>query len=274
MDTSASRTTIRRAAAAAALIAALALTGCQTAAVTPDSRSPSPRRRHRSLPPGSTRTGGRIASPRRSSATRTACTSTPSDSPAARPTVSSRSSRARPPPRRAALKPRLGAHSGGDPPRCPACHRPVQRRNRGGRDGLPEQRAILIADGIVGPQTWPALVVTTGPGSTGDAVRAVQQFGLVGSPGEPPLVVDGVYGPMSEDDRSPAPAPSADAGLRHRTAPRMASTRGPSSSSDAAVSRPTSCVHTSAHPRRGSSAYARNRPSGDHDAANALLGPG
>ena len=35
METSASRTTIRRAAAAAALIAALALTGCQTAAVTP-----------------------------------------------------------------------------------------------------------------------------------------------------------------------------------------------------------------------------------------------
>ena len=35
MDTSASRTTIRRAAAAAALIAALALTGCQSSAVTP-----------------------------------------------------------------------------------------------------------------------------------------------------------------------------------------------------------------------------------------------
>ena len=36
METSASRTTIRRAAAAAALIAAFALTGCQTAAVTPE----------------------------------------------------------------------------------------------------------------------------------------------------------------------------------------------------------------------------------------------
>ena len=40
MDTSASRTTIRRAAAAAALIAALALTGCQTAAVTPETPVP------------------------------------------------------------------------------------------------------------------------------------------------------------------------------------------------------------------------------------------
>jgi peptidoglycan hydrolase-like protein with peptidoglycan-binding domain len=59
--------------------------------------------------------------------------------------------------------------------------------------------AGLAADGIVGPQTWPALVVTTQSGSVGDAVRAVQQFGLVPSPGLPPLVVDGNYGPLTRE---------------------------------------------------------------------------
>ena len=57
--------------------------------------------------------------------------------------------------------------------------------------------AGLTADGVVGPQTWPALVVTTQSGSSGDAVRAVQQFGLVPSPGLPPVAVDGVYGPLT-----------------------------------------------------------------------------
>lgn len=57
--------------------------------------------------------------------------------------------------------------------------------------------AGLTADGIVGPQTWPALVVTTQNGSSGDAVRAVQQFGLLGIPGDDPLVVDGSYGPVT-----------------------------------------------------------------------------
>jgi hypothetical protein len=32
----------------------------------------------------------------------------------------------------------------------------------------------LTADGIVGAHTWPALVVETSNGSTGDAVKAVQ----------------------------------------------------------------------------------------------------
>lgn len=59
--------------------------------------------------------------------------------------------------------------------------------------------AGLTADGVVGEVTWPALVVVTHPGSTGDAVRAVQQFGLVGSPGESPLAVDGSYGPITAD---------------------------------------------------------------------------
>lgn len=36
----------------------------------------------------------------------------------------------------------------------------------------------LTADGIVGPLTWPRLAVVTRPGSSGDAVRGVQQFGL------------------------------------------------------------------------------------------------
>lgn len=60
-----------------------------------------------------------------------------------------------------------------------------------------QSAAGLVADGVVGPQTWPRLVITTRGGSTGDAVRAVQQFGLVPSPGEEPLVVDGAYGPVT-----------------------------------------------------------------------------
>lgn len=55
------------------------------------------------------------------------------------------------------------------------------------------------ADGIVGPQTWPHLVIATQEGDTGDAVRAVQQFGHVTSPGVDPLVVDGIYGPLTAE---------------------------------------------------------------------------
>lgn len=57
----------------------------------------------------------------------------------------------------------------------------------------------LAVDGIVGPNTWTRLVVPTSSGSTGDAVRAVQQFGLVSSPGLDPLVVDGSYGPLTRE---------------------------------------------------------------------------
>ena len=38
-----------------------------------------------------------------------------------------------------------------------------------------QQSKGLAADGIVGPQTWPKLVVQVKQGSTGDAVRGVQE---------------------------------------------------------------------------------------------------
>ncbi len=60
-----------------------------------------------------------------------------------------------------------------------------------------QSAAGVVADGVVGPETWPRLVIATRSGSTGDAVRAVQQFGLVPSPGEEPLAVDGSYGPVT-----------------------------------------------------------------------------
>jgi peptidoglycan hydrolase-like protein with peptidoglycan-binding domain len=59
--------------------------------------------------------------------------------------------------------------------------------------------AGLAVDGVVGPQTWPHLVVVTHPGSSGDPVRAVQQFGLLRWPGDDPLVVDGSYGPVTAE---------------------------------------------------------------------------
>lgn len=57
----------------------------------------------------------------------------------------------------------------------------------------------IAADGVVGPVTWPRLVVPTAQGTTGDAVRAVQQFGLLRSPGDEPLVVDGDFGPLTKE---------------------------------------------------------------------------
>ncbi|WP_345802932.1 peptidoglycan-binding protein [Microbacterium sp. AZCO] len=57
----------------------------------------------------------------------------------------------------------------------------------------------LPADGVVGPVTWPRLVVPTSQGSTGDAVLAVQQFGLLQSPGDSPLVPDGAFGPATKE---------------------------------------------------------------------------
>jgi peptidoglycan hydrolase-like protein with peptidoglycan-binding domain len=59
--------------------------------------------------------------------------------------------------------------------------------------------AGLLQDGIVGPLTWPHVVVQTRQGSNGDAVRAVQSLGLLRYPGDTPAVVDGSFGPDTED---------------------------------------------------------------------------
>ena len=55
----------------------------------------------------------------------------------------------------------------------------------------------LVVDGIVGPVTWSAILVTVKRGSTGPAVRAVQDLLNVRwfTPG---LAVDGVFGPRTE----------------------------------------------------------------------------
>ena len=64
------------------------------------------------------------------------------------------------------------------------------------------QRAkSLIVDGIVGPQTWGALIVTVRRGSTGDAVRGVQEeFQFRNLSGDPSkgLAVDGIFGPKTD----------------------------------------------------------------------------
>jgi len=59
----------------------------------------------------------------------------------------------------------------------------------------------LAVDGIVGPDTWGALIVTVRRGSTGDAVRGVQEeFQFRNESGDPAkgLAVDGIFGPKTE----------------------------------------------------------------------------
>jgi hypothetical protein len=53
----------------------------------------------------------------------------------------------------------------------------------------------LVVDGIVGDQTWPALIIEVSSGSSGDAVRAVQS--QIHSRSDW-LTVDGSFGPETE----------------------------------------------------------------------------
>jgi murein L,D-transpeptidase YcbB/YkuD len=59
----------------------------------------------------------------------------------------------------------------------------------------------LGADGIVGPRTWPRLVVQVKRGSRGEAVRAVQEVivfhDLSSGEGER-TQVDGIFGPLTD----------------------------------------------------------------------------
>lgn len=65
-----------------------------------------------------------------------------------------------------------------------------------------QQSKGLAADGIVGPQTWPKLIVQVEEGNTGDAVRGVQEVIKFHdqSDGEgPPIHVDGIFGPITDN---------------------------------------------------------------------------
>jgi peptidoglycan hydrolase-like protein with peptidoglycan-binding domain len=59
----------------------------------------------------------------------------------------------------------------------------------------------LTVDGVVGLQTWSAIVVQVSRGSTGDAVKGVQEeFAFRNLSGDPSkgLAVDGAFGPLTE----------------------------------------------------------------------------
>ncbi len=64
-----------------------------------------------------------------------------------------------------------------------------------------QQSRSLQVDGIVGDQTWPAIIVQVKQGSSGDAVRGVQsQFQARNLSGDPSkgLQVDGIFGPKTD----------------------------------------------------------------------------
>ena len=64
-----------------------------------------------------------------------------------------------------------------------------------------QQSRGLLVDGIVGNQTWPAIVVQVQQGSQGEAVRGVQsQFQARNLSGDPSkgLQVDGIFGPKTD----------------------------------------------------------------------------
>jgi peptidoglycan hydrolase-like protein with peptidoglycan-binding domain len=59
----------------------------------------------------------------------------------------------------------------------------------------------LAVDGVVGPNTWTALIIQVKRGNTGDAVRGVQEeFQFRNLSGDPTvgLVIDGIFGPKTE----------------------------------------------------------------------------
>ena len=64
-----------------------------------------------------------------------------------------------------------------------------------------QQEKGLVVDGVVGRHTWGALIITVRRGSTGDAVRGVQEeFQFRNLSGDPSkgLQVDGIFGPQTD----------------------------------------------------------------------------
>lgn len=64
-----------------------------------------------------------------------------------------------------------------------------------------QQSGGVTADGIVGPQTWPKLIVQVRRGSNGEGVRGVQEeFQFRNLSGDPSkgVQIDGIFGPKTE----------------------------------------------------------------------------
>jgi peptidoglycan hydrolase-like protein with peptidoglycan-binding domain len=64
-----------------------------------------------------------------------------------------------------------------------------------------QRQKALAVDGIVGPNTWSALILTVKQGSQGDAVRGVQEeFQFRNLSGDPSkgLQIDGIFGPKTD----------------------------------------------------------------------------